>query len=53
MLGDFEHESVRGSLNLKSVHDRWEISFELDIDNGTDDLRDLTYSNDLLGEVSY
>jgi len=42
MLGDFEHESVWSSLDLKSVHDRWETSFELDIDNGTDDLGNLT-----------
>jgi hypothetical protein len=53
MLGDLENESVTNSLDLKSIENWWKISLELDIDNGTDDLRDLTSSGNFLGEVSY
>jgi hypothetical protein len=38
MLGDFENESVFGSLNFKSVKNFRKVSLELDIDDGTDDL---------------
>ena len=54
MLGDLEHESVFGSLDLKGVEDFWEVSFELDIDNGTNDLGDVSASNNFasFGESS-
>jgi hypothetical protein len=53
MLGDLKNKSVTNTLNFKSIKNWWKISLELDIDNGTDDLRDFTYTNDLGGEVSY
>jgi hypothetical protein len=53
MLGDLENESVLNTLDFKSIENWWKVSLELDIDNGTDDLRDLTNSNDFGREVSY
>jgi hypothetical protein len=38
MLGDLENESVVGSLDLKRVQNWWEFSFELNIDNGSNNL---------------
>jgi hypothetical protein len=49
MLGDFENESVLSTLNFKSVKNFRKVSLELDIDDGTDDLRDLS-NCDLRGE---
>lgn len=40
MLGDLEHKTVLSTLDLKSVEDGREISVELHVDDGTDDLRD-------------
>jgi len=53
MLGDLENESVTNTLDFKGIENWWKVSLELDIDNGTDDLRDLTNSNDFSREVSY
>jgi hypothetical protein len=53
MLGDFENESVLNTLNFKGIENWWKVSLKLDINNGTDDLRDFTNSSDLSGEVSY
>jgi hypothetical protein len=53
MLGDFKNESVTNTLNFKSIENWWKVSLELDINNGTDDLRDFTNTRDLSGEVSY
>jgi hypothetical protein len=53
MLGDFKNESVTDSLDLKGIENWWKISLKFDIDNGTDDLRDLTSSRNFGGEVSY
>jgi hypothetical protein len=52
MLGDFENESVLSTLNFKSVKNFRKVSLELDIDDGTDDLRDLS-NCDLRGEGPY
>jgi len=52
MLGDLENESVLNTLDFKGIENWWKVSLELDIDNGTDDLRDLTNSNDFSREVS-
>jgi len=49
MLGDFKNESVFSTLNFKSVKNFRKVSLELDIDDGTDDLRDLS-NCDILGE---
>lgn len=40
MLGNFEHESVRGSLDLEGVENRREVAVELHVDDGSDDLGD-------------
>lgn len=42
MLGDFENESVASSLNLKSIENWWESAAELHIDDGTDNLGNLS-----------
>ena len=52
MLGDFENESVLNTLNFKSVKNFRKVSLKLDIDDGTDDLRDLS-NCDLRGEGPY
>lgn len=40
MLSNFEDESVLGSLDFKGIKNRRKAVFELDIDDGTDDLGD-------------
>jgi hypothetical protein len=40
-------------LNFKGIENWWKVSLKLDINNGTDDLRDFTNTRDLSGEVSY
>ena len=42
MLGDLEHETVLGSLHLERVENGGQFAFELHIDDGTDDLGNLT-----------
>merc|ERR1719498_167878 len=42
MLSDLEDESVVDTLHLKGVEDRWKVALELHIDDGTNDLGDLT-----------
>ena len=42
VLGDLEDETVLGALNLKSVENRRELTLELDVDDGTNDLGDLS-----------
>ena len=38
MLGDFEDESVLDALHFECVEDGWDLTFELHVDDGTDDL---------------
>jgi hypothetical protein len=38
VLGDFKNKSVWYSLDLKGVENWWEVSLELDINDGTNDL---------------
>ena len=52
MLGDLKNESVFSALDLKGVHNLWKVTLELDIDDGTDDLRDLSNCG-LRGESPY
>jgi hypothetical protein len=40
MLSNFEDESVLGSLDFEGIKNGRKAVFELDIDDGTDDLRD-------------
>ena len=53
VLGDLEHKSVVHTLHLESVQDWGEVSLELHVNDGTDNLGDFTNARDLLGEVSY
>ena len=48
MLSDLEDESVGDSLHLKSVQNGRKVSLELHVDDGTDDLWDLSHVH-LLG----
>jgi hypothetical protein len=45
MLGDFEDESVFGSFDFQRVQNWWEFSFELNIDNGTNNLGNFAISD--------
>ena len=38
MLSDFKDETMLGALNLESIENRRKFTFELDIDDGTDNL---------------
>ena len=38
MLSDLEDESVFDSLDLECVEDRWDVSVELHVNDGTNDL---------------
>ena len=44
MLGDLENESVLSALDFESIHDRGKFTFELHVDDGTDDLGNFTSS---------
>ena len=48
MLGDLQHESAVDTLDLEGVENGRQVTLELHIDDGTDDLRDLA-----AGETSY
>jgi hypothetical protein len=52
MLGYFQNESVLSSLNFKSVENWRKCAFELDIDDGTNDLRNLSVGLDSVGEAT-
>jgi hypothetical protein len=42
MLGNFEDETVLGSVDLKSFENGGEVTVELDIDDGTNNLGNST-----------
>ena len=42
VLGDFEHQTVAAVLGLERVQDRRQVIFELHVDDGADDLGDLS-----------
>ena len=44
MLRDFENQALAAVLGLKRVQDRWQMILELHVDDGADDLRDLSDS---------
>ena len=50
VLGNLKDETVLGSLDLKGVENRRKLTFELHIDDGTNNLRDLSSG---AGEASY
>lgn len=49
MLGDLKNKSVRAILNLEGVENRRELSFELHIDDGTNNLGNFTLTDSGLG----
>jgi len=49
MLSDFEDESALDSLDFQGVKNGRKVFFELDIDDGTDNLRDFAGSDDTSG----
>jgi len=52
MLGDFEDESVGDTLNFEGVENRGELSLELHVNDGTNNLRNLSVSN-LCAETTF
>ena len=42
MLGDLEHEALALVLGLQRVQDRRQVAFELHVDDGADDLGDVS-----------
>ena len=42
MLGDFEHQAVAAVLGFERVQNRRQVAFELHVDDGADDLGDLS-----------
>ena len=42
MLGDFEHQAVAAVVGLERVQDRRQVILELHVDDGADDLGDLS-----------
>ena len=42
VLGDLKDEAVLGALNFECIHDRGKFTFELHVDDGTDDLGNLS-----------
>jgi hypothetical protein len=52
MLSDFEDKSVCDSLNFESVENWGEGTLELDVNDGTNNLRNLSMSN-LSAEATY
>jgi hypothetical protein len=50
MLGDFEHQPVTTVLGLDRIQNGGQMSFELNVDDGADDLRD---ASGLVGGCSH
>ena len=42
VLGDLEHEAVLSALDFESIHDRGQVTLELNVDDGTNDLVNLS-----------
>jgi hypothetical protein len=40
MLRNFQHQTVAGVLRLQRIENCRQVTFELDVDDGADDLRD-------------
>ena len=53
MLGDLKDETVLSSVNLKCIQNRGELTVELDVDDGTNDLGNFTRRWLNSGEESY
>ena len=50
MLGDFEHQTVAAVLGLQRIQNRRQMTFELHVDDGADDLGD---ASGLVGGCSH
>ena len=48
MLGDLENESVFDTLNFKGVKNWWKVSFELHVNDGTNNLGDSADTDNFL-----
>lgn len=53
MLGDFQNEPVWSSLYFESVQNGGKLSFKLHVDDGTNNLRNLSVCLDGGGEATY
>ena len=53
MLGDLQHESAFDALDLEGVENGGQVTLELHIDDGTNDLRDLATSETSYKKISY
>lgn len=53
MLSDFQNESVWNSSDFEGVQNWWEVTLKLHIDDGTDNLRNLTNSRGRGAKSSY
>jgi len=53
MLGDLKDETVLSSVNLKSIQNGGELTVELDVDDGTNDLGNFARRCLNSGEESY
>jgi hypothetical protein len=53
MLGDLENKSDWKSFNLESVLNWWKVTFELDVNDGTNDLRNFPNRGSCSAEASY
>ena len=53
MLGDLQHESAIDALDLEGVENGGQVTLELHIDDGTNDLRDLATSETSYKKISY
>ena len=42
MLSDLKHETVLSALNFESIEDRGKFTFELNVDDSTNDLGNFT-----------
>ena len=53
MLGNFEDESVAGAFDLKGIQNRRQFTFKLHVDDGTNDLGNLSSRLNGGAEVTY
>ena len=53
MLGDLKDETVLSSVNLKCIQNGGELTVELDVDDGTNDLGNFARRSLNSGEESY
>jgi len=52
VLGDFENEAALGSLDFKSIENGGKLAFKLHVDDGTNNLRNLSVCLSGSGEAA-